>query len=184
MSALLHTGSRPEGGATAYIALGSNLGDRAGHLRQACRALDVHPDLDVLASSPVYETPAMTMDPEEEQPPFLNAVLAVRSALEPEALLHVLHRLEAQAGRVRSRPWAPRTLDLDLLTYGGIVRSTEALTLPHPRLAERRFVLQPLADLAPNLGLPAPFDETPTALLARCPDDAPIRRVAPRIGAL
>ncbi len=160
----------------AYVALGSNVGDRAAHLRRATCRLAAHPRVHVEAASPVYESAALALDPGEEQPDFLNAVLRLRTCLASEALLALLLHTEAEAGRTRTRRWAPRTLDLDLLVYGSLTWHTERLTLPHPRLAERRFVLRPLADLAPNLHVPAPFEATAAELLRRCPEAAPLRR--------
>ena len=162
---------------TAYIALGANLGDRLGALRAAVQGLSEHPAITVGAVSAVYETAAHTLSESEEQPPYLNAVVEICTRLGPSALLAVLHALEARAGRQRRRRWAPRHLDLDLLLYGQITLGEPGLVVPHPRLAERRFVLQPLADLAPNLHVPAPFDSTVAALLARCPDTDRPRRL-------
>jgi 2-amino-4-hydroxy-6-hydroxymethyldihydropteridine diphosphokinase len=162
--------------ADAFIALGANLGDRAATLRQAVRRLAQHPRLGVVAVSSVYETKAHTLRPEEVQPPYLNAVVHLRSLLPADALLAYCHVIEAEAGRRRRVRWSPRPLDLDLLVFGAETRRQEGLILPHPRLAERRFVLQPLAEVAPNLHVPPPFDATATELLARCPDpDVPVR---------
>jgi 2-amino-4-hydroxy-6-hydroxymethyldihydropteridine diphosphokinase len=156
----------------AFVALGSNLGDRAAGLRAAVRGLDAHPHVRVTATSPVYESAAHTLRPDEAQPSYLNAVVRLRTTLAPEALMAALLRLERLAGRDRSaaRRWAARTLDLDLLLFGDLTCKTPALTVPHPRLGARRFVLRPLADLAPNLRVPPPYDTTVRALLARCPD--------------
>lgn len=160
----------------AYIALGANLGDRIGALRAAVEGLGAHPEIEVLRASPVYETEAHTLTPGEGQPPYLNAVVEVRAALTPEALLAYSHDLERAAGRQRRQRWRSRTLDLDLLVFGRETRTGAGLVLPHPRLGQRRFVLQPWADLAPNLYVPPPFDATVAALLRRCPDaDAPAR---------
>src|SRR5690606_37783286 len=138
---------------TAYIALGSNLGDRAAHLRQAVVALRARAG-DVAAISPVYETPALTLSPEDEQPLYFNAVVQLETSFAPEDLLESLLDIERAAGRVRCRRWEARPLDLDLILYDDLVLLRENLTLPHPRLAERRFVLQPLHDLAPDLRVP------------------------------
>jgi 2-amino-4-hydroxy-6-hydroxymethyldihydropteridine diphosphokinase len=167
------SGSSPFGASVdAFIALGANLGERIEQIRSAVERLAAHPAIEVRATSPVYESEAHTLDDGEEQPPYLNAVAHVRTTLAPEALLGVCQRIERAAGRTRDRRWAPRQLDLDLLMVGRITRRTERLTLPHPRLAERRFVLQPWADIAPNLYVPAPFENTVAALLERCPDTA------------
>lgn len=160
-----------EGGAVeAYVALGANVGDRAGAMRRALAALGRTPGVRVVAASPVYETAAHVLPGAPEAPDFLNAVARLRVTLEPDALLRALLEAEAAEGRVRTARWAPRPLDLDLLVYGDVVLATSALTLPHPRLAGRRFVLAPLSDLAPNLRVPAPFSASVSELLARCPD--------------
>ena len=156
----------------AYLGLGANLGDRLGALRGAVAGLQAAEGVAVRRASPVYESAAHTLDPAEAQPPFLNAVVEVETGLGPEALLRLAHALERAAGRRRRRRWAPRPLDLDLLVFGRFAHTADGLAVPHPRLAERRFVLAPLADLAPNLYVPAPFDTTVAELLRTCPDDA------------
>jgi 2-amino-4-hydroxy-6-hydroxymethyldihydropteridine diphosphokinase len=132
----------------AFLGLGSNLGDRVGHLRTAVESL---PDL--VATSPVYET-----DPvggPEDQGPYLNLVAELDTTLTPHELLEVCRAREEAAGRVREVRWGPRTLDVDVLLVEG--RSVDApdLQVPHPRMWERRFVLAPLADLAPDLVSPS-----------------------------
>ncbi len=160
----------------AYIALGANLGHRIGALRAAVEGLGVHPVIEVLRASPVYETEAHTLMLDEVQPPYLNAVVEVGTTLSPESLLAYCHDLERAAGRQRGHRWMPRTLDLDLLVYGQQVRVAPGLVLPHPHLGQRRFVLQPWADLAPNLYVPPPFDASVAEMLHRCPDaDVPTR---------
>ena len=131
--------------ATAYIALGANLGDRLATLQSAVDALR---ELGAnLAASSVYETePVGYLD----QPPFLNAVIRLETELSPNDLLNELHRIENAHARVRSFKNAPRTLDLDLLLYDERVIETPDLTVPHPRMADRAFVLVPLAEIAPN----------------------------------
>lgn len=155
---------------TAYLALGANLGDRLGALQTAVVGLSAAEAIDVLRASPVYETVAHTLTPDERQPSYLNAVVEVRTRLSPEAVLAVAHALERRAGRQRLVLWMPRTLDLDLLVYGQITRQGADLVIPHPRLGDRRFVLQPWYDLAPNLYVPSPFEATVEELLHRCPD--------------
>jgi 2-amino-4-hydroxy-6-hydroxymethyldihydropteridine diphosphokinase len=126
----------------------------------------------------MYETEAHTLAPDEEQPPFLNAVVEAEVACSPERLLRLAQRLERAEGRAADRErWAPRSLDVDLLVVGAATRQSDVLTLPHPRLAERRFVLRPWADLAPNLVVPPPFDATVRALLAACSDAAAVQRL-------
>jgi 2-amino-4-hydroxy-6-hydroxymethyldihydropteridine diphosphokinase len=136
----------------AYIALGSNLGDARGHVLGALDAIARLPGVRVLARSPLYLTPPWGV---LAQPPFVNAVVHVDTALAPQELLDVLLAIERAAGRVRDgERWGPRTLDLDVLHMDGVERSDERLTLPHPRIRERAFVLLPLNDLAPGLELP------------------------------
>ena len=127
-----------------FLALGSNLGDRRGYLGQAVDSLP-----DVVAVSPVYET-----DPiggPGGQGAYLNLVVELRTTIEPKALLSICHRIEANAERVRAERWGPRTLDIDIVWMDGVTMDDEALTIPHPRWKERRFVLAPLRDLAPDL---------------------------------
>ena len=160
----------------AYIALGANLGDRIGALRAAVDGLGAHSQIQVIRASPVYETVAHTLARDEVQPPYLNAVVDVRTTLSPEALLAYGHDLERAAGRQGRQRWMPRTLDIDLLVYGHQRHEAPGLVLPHPHLGQRRFVLQPWADLSPNLHVPPPFDASVAELLHCCPDtDVPTR---------
>lgn len=133
----------------AYVALGSNLGDREAHLRAAVEALRVRPEIEVSAVSQVYETAPVGPPP---QGPYLNAVVRLRTTLAPRALLALLLEIEASRGRRRETGrWTARTLDLDLLFYGSLALDEPGLTLPHPRLHERGFVLAPLREVAPDL---------------------------------
>jgi 2-amino-4-hydroxy-6-hydroxymethyldihydropteridine diphosphokinase len=157
---------------TAYIALGSNLGERAALLRGALGALQRSGDVRVTAESAVYETSPVGGPP---QPDYLNMVVAVETSLGPEALLERCLAVEAEHGRVRRERWGARTLDLDLLSFGAVVLRTERLTLPHPRLAERAFVLVPLAEVAPELKI---GDAMAGELAARC-DRVGLRRLGP-----
>jgi 2-amino-4-hydroxy-6-hydroxymethyldihydropteridine diphosphokinase len=134
--------------ALVYLSLGSNQGDPAAILDAALAALDRLPDTRVTAVSHRYRTaPVGFLD----QPHFLNLVAAVETTLPPPALLEETQRLEREAGRVRGTRWGPRTLDIDLVWYHGVTSTDERLRLPHPRMEERRFVLEPLAELAPGL---------------------------------
>ncbi len=133
---------------TAYIGLGSNLGDRWGTLSAAVRRLRAEPGLRVIDSSEKYETAPVNCPPGSGQ--FLNAVVAVETDRSPEDLLHLLLRIEREFGRVRTEPNSPRTLDLDLLLYGDRVIDTPDLAVPHPRMHERAFVLVPLAEIGPD----------------------------------
>jgi 2-amino-4-hydroxy-6-hydroxymethyldihydropteridine diphosphokinase len=136
--------------ALAYIGLGANLGDRERALTSAIDAIARLPSTVGLRVSPWYASVSMGAS----GPDYLNAVAEVRTTLAPPALLDALLAIEAAHGRQRSHRNAPRTLDLDLLVYGDRVLRTATLTVPHPRLHERAFVLRPLADLAPALALP------------------------------
>ena len=135
--------------ANAYLALGSNIGNRLEHLRSAVSLLAAE-GAKTVAGSPVYENRAVGMG---DADPFLNAVIEVQTAAGPQALLEVCLAVEKQLGRVRTRRWAPRTIDIDLLIYANLRVNTDTLQLPHPRITERDFVLQPLADIAPGLEL-------------------------------
>ncbi len=131
---------------TVYIALGSNLGDRLAHLKEAIASLS--PQLDVKAKSHVYETPPWGY---QDQDPFYNQVLKAKTYLAPEPLLKHLKRLEVALGRQPSFENGPRSIDIDMLFYDDLVMTTPVITLPHPRLHERGFVLLPLMDIAPDL---------------------------------
>ena len=136
---------------TAWIGLGSNLGDRAGTLLAAFKALRDLPGVSEAALSPCYETEPMG----PPQPPYLNACARLRvEGMPPRRLLDWLQSLEGRFGRERAARWGPRTLDLDLLLFGDQALDEPGLTLPHPRLHERVFVLRPLADLDPALKSP------------------------------
>ncbi|MCG0239189.1 MAG: 2-amino-4-hydroxy-6-hydroxymethyldihydropteridine diphosphokinase [Firmicutes bacterium] len=135
----------------AYLGLGSNLGDRLANLVAGVRLLSGAADIALVAVSSVYETAPWGLT---DQPAFLNAVCAVRTALPPEALLRRCLEVEKALGRVRTVRWGPRTLDIDLLLYGDLTLQEPHLTLPHPRLTERAFVVIPLLEIAPDLTLP------------------------------
>lgn len=147
----------------AYIALGSNLGDRDTNIRGGMDAIALLKDTEVLARSSIIET-----DPvgPEGQGPYLNAAVHIRTDLAPRDLLEQLLRIEGEYGRDRSdaQRWGPRTLDLDILVYSDQIIDEPGLTVPHPRLAERTFVLVPLAEIAPEIQIPG-HRETPRALL-------------------
>lgn len=155
---------------TAYVGMGSNLGDRAGNLLLAARGM-LNAGLHVARLSSVYETAPVDV---RDQPMFLNMVAELDGALpSPEQLLARLLRIEYTLGRTRERPRAARTIDLDLLLYADVQRDTEFLTLPHPRLHLRRFVLVPLAELAPE-GIHPALHQTFAELLAATPDEAAV----------
>jgi 2-amino-4-hydroxy-6-hydroxymethyldihydropteridine diphosphokinase len=126
------------------VALGSNLGDRDELLRDAVEALAATPGVTVTAASSPVSSVAVTLDgPDESKPTYLNAVALVETTLDPLALLGALQAIEHEHGRVRAERWGDRTLDLDLVVLGDLELDTERLTLPHPRAAERAFVLEP-----------------------------------------
>jgi 2-amino-4-hydroxy-6-hydroxymethyldihydropteridine diphosphokinase len=135
---------------SAFLGLGSNLGDRLETLRRAVELLDASPGIEVVRSSRVFETEPVG----PPQPAYLNAVLEVRTELEPRALLDSCLAVEAALGRVRSERWGARTLDVDVLTYDARIVHEPGLEIPHPRMHERAFVLVPLRELDPDPMLP------------------------------
>lgn len=135
---------------TVYLSLGSNLGDRSGRLREALRLLELE-GLRVQRISPVYETEPQDF---KDQPWFLNLVAEVETELFPRQILAKIQAVERKLGRRRDKPKGPRAIDIDVLLYGSMILRMPELTVPHPRMSERRFVLQPLADLAPELRHP------------------------------
>jgi 2-amino-4-hydroxy-6-hydroxymethyldihydropteridine diphosphokinase len=134
---------------TAYLALGSNVGERLEQMRSTLKLLGAE-GVVIVTASPVYQNRAIGMG---DADPFLNAVVEVQTELGPEALLDVCLAVENKLGRVRTGGWSPRTIDIDVLIFGQTDIDTERLQLPHPRIAERDFVLRPLADIAPELQL-------------------------------
>lgn len=128
----------------AYIALGSNVGEREQLLKDALRCLEQHPNIDVVRVSGIYETEPVGYT---DQPAFLNMAAALVTTLEPIQLLRAMLSIENQLGRTRDIRWGPRTIDLDLLLMGDIVMNEDELILPHPRMMERSFVLVPLRDV-------------------------------------
>ena len=151
---------------TIAIGLGANLGDARATLDWALQQLHTHPLVTLKQVSSLYRTRPVDAD----GPDYLNAVALLHTSMEPEALLHLLQALERQAGRERPYRNAPRTLDLDLLLYGQRVLNSPTLTLPHPRMHQRRFVLEPLAELAPDISTNA--GSTAREALKSLPDQA------------
>lgn len=140
---------------TAVIALGANLGDRQETLHQAVRRISRLPLVDDVRLSELHETVAIRLDgPDEHAPAYLNAVALVTTRLDPRVLLGLLHAIEAEHGRQRRERWGDRTLDLDLITYGDLRSDDPQLLLPHPRAAERLFVLEPWLSVDPDAEIP------------------------------
>jgi 2-amino-4-hydroxy-6-hydroxymethyldihydropteridine diphosphokinase len=143
----------PDPSYLAFVALGSNLGDRKAHLMAAREAISALHDTSVVQSSSLYETPAWGAS--APQPDYVNAVIAVATSLTPLELWHRTAAIEQAQGRPRTREQnAARTLDIDLLLVAGIVMNTANLVLPHPRMHLRKFVLQPLLEIAPHIKIP------------------------------
>jgi 2-amino-4-hydroxy-6-hydroxymethyldihydropteridine diphosphokinase len=160
---------------TGYLGLGSNVGDSAAHLRAAVELLAAHElEIDAVSSTYLTEPVGEVLD----QPDFLNAAVRVRTALEPEALLDACKVVEAERGRSFDAPrHSPRPLDVDLLLLGDLELRTPRLTLPHPEVTSRRFVLAPLLELDPDLTLP---DSTRLAdALAALPEGQRVERAGP-----
>lgn len=154
---------------TVFLALGSNLGDRRENLRQAVTSLS--PQLDIKAKSMIYETDPLGY---EDQPKFLNMAVKGLTYLEPEPLLKHLKRLEIALGRQATFINGPRSIDVDILFFDDLVLNTPILTVPHPRLHERGFVLLPMMDIAPDLVHPV-MKKSIRELLASCSVDGIIQ---------
>ena len=132
---------------TAFLGLGSNLGDRVSNIREAIDRLGRSGEIRVLRISSLYETAPVGF---AEQPDFINAVAEIETSVQPLDLLHAILDIEKEMGRVRNIRWGPRVIDIDLLIYDEISIDLPELVLPHPRMGERAFVLAPLAEIAPN----------------------------------
>lgn len=158
--------------ARAFVGLGANLGDAANVIEQAIAQIARLPSSQVAARSSLYVSAPV----DATGPDFVNAVVAIDTDLQPRQLLTALQAIETAHGRQRPFRNAPRTLDLDVLLYAEVIDSDPHLTLPHPRMTERAFVLQPLLEIAPDLTLP---DGRPLAFLAGAVRDQAISRLAP-----
>lgn len=150
---------------TIYLGLGTNLGDQMANLQAAVAGLAQK--LVITAVSPIYQTPPWGVT---DQPDFLNMCLAAQTDLSPEQLLTFVKTLETELGREPAKRWGPRLIDIDLLFAANQIIETEKLTVPHPRLAERAFVLYPLADISPNFVHPV-LGKTIAALAANIEDE-------------
>lgn len=155
---------------TVYLSLGSNLGERDRNIQAALGALESH-DLRIVRCSPLYETEPRDY---QDQPWFLNMVAEVSTRITPEALLARIREVESAHGRQRTIDKGPRTIDIDILTFGDLRIHSAELQIPHPRMHGRRFVLEPLADLAPDLTLPA--HPLPVRELLSAVQDQPVRK--------
>lgn len=131
----------------AALGLGSNMGDRKNQISMALDSLAMHPHISVSAVSALYETPPWG---KADQPAFLNAAVLIETDLAPRTLLEAVLGIERSLGRVRGELWGPRTIDLDILLYGAAEVDEPGLTIPHPRIHERAFVIRPLADILPG----------------------------------
>jgi 2-amino-4-hydroxy-6-hydroxymethyldihydropteridine diphosphokinase len=155
---------------TVYLGLGSNVGDREASLRTALQRLE-SPDLRICRVSSIYETAAMDC---RNQPDFLNCVAEGETELLPMRLLQRVQRIEREMGRIRNIAKGPRNIDIDILLYGNAVIRTAKLEVPHPRMVERRFVLEPLCELAPDARHPV-SRQTFRELLAAAPQERVVR---------
>ncbi len=156
----------------AYLSLGSNLGERRTHLSRALSRL-AQDENQIGSCSSLYETEPVDL---VAQPAFLNLVCSLQTPFGPEELLRHCQAIETDLGRRRSTPKGPRVIDIDLLFFADRLVSTPALTIPHPSLQNRRFVLEPLAEIAPNFRDPRTGDSI-RMLLERCPDRSWVHRV-------
>lgn len=157
--------------ATAFLSLGSNLGDRLKNLQQAVAVINLRAAVPfTIKTSKVYETAAWG---KTDQPAFLNAVMSLQTSLSPHQLLNKILEAEQLMGRVRDEKWGPRTIDIDILYYNADIMQHDTLIVPHPEMAQRRFVLQPLCDLAPDFMHPV-LQQTSRQLLGNCADVLPV----------
>ena len=156
-----------------FIGVGSNLGDRRAMLAAAIDKLEESETIGVVQKSPLYETEPVGY---HEQPKFLNQVLEIDTSLTPEKLLRHLLSIEQELGRARRQRWGPRTIDLDLLAYNQLQIASAGLTVPHPEVHRRAFVLQPWYDIAPDFQVVG-HDLTVAELLARCSDQSAVIRL-------
>jgi 2-amino-4-hydroxy-6-hydroxymethyldihydropteridine diphosphokinase len=157
------------------LEIGANLGNRERNFEEARSLLSGYRNIHIERLSPVYETEPVGYF---EQPLFLNAVIEIGTSLEPFELLKIVQTIEEKMGRERRITWGPRTIDLDLLLYGTEQIDSPNLTIPHPRMCERKFVLVPLNDLCPELVIPG-VGESVRSLLKKCCDRSQVRPYSP-----
>ncbi|RXT09031.1 2-amino-4-hydroxy-6-hydroxymethyldihydropteridine diphosphokinase [Ammoniphilus sp. CFH 90114] len=158
-----------------YLSLGSNLGDRLNYLSKAILALKKQSSVILESYSSIYETDPVGYT---DQPAFLNMVVGGKTGLSPHELLHMILDLERQLGRKRDIRYGPRTIDLDILVFGTAKLKEEELEVPHPRMADRAFVMIPLAEIAPDFPIPILSNEktTPVELLEKVTDKSGVRK--------
>ena len=154
------------------------MGDRQSHLKWALKELGLFDGIVLYRMSSVYESEAHTLDGSESQDAYLNAVVWLQASISPVEMLELCLALELDRGRARQQGvrWEPRTLDLDILAFGDVQYTSKLLTIPHPNLAERRFVLEPWNEIAPGFVVPSPFGESVANLLAKCEDFAGLEK--------
>lgn len=155
----------------AYIGIGSNLGEKTQNCLEAIQMIQAHPDCEVLRASSLYETEPLTLNATENSAWYANAVIKIRTYLNPYKLFQFLQDIEQKLGRPAEREkWSPRVIDLDLLFYNNDLIKTESLKVPHPELHKRRFVLEPLVEIEPDFIHPIKGESSQT-LLAKLVDN-------------
>lgn len=157
----------------AFLSLGSNLGDRQTNLRLSIELLERF-DLKIIKLSSIYETAAWGLT---DQPAFLNQVIEVETEFLPGSLLMLCQEVEAQMGRQRVKKWGPRNIDVDILIYEDEIMDEDDLMIPHPFMHERRFILVPFCEIAPDLEHPV-YDKTIKTLLKDCEDKLEVKKIA------